>query len=149
VLDVGSRSHLRPPPGSPKPAVMAGDNSVSVVLPAVGFINVARLVATGFASQLSLGFEAVDDLQLAVELVLRSVPAHGTHVTVALVSEADGLKVALGPFEAQAAERHLRDTAQEGMPLGSVLSRLVDSFDVVGVSEATLVLHKRLEAGTA
>jgi hypothetical protein len=146
---VGSISHLRPPPGSPEWAVTGNDNSVTVVLPAEGFINVARLVASGFASQLALGFEAVDDLQLAVELVLRSVPAPGTHVTVALVSDADGLKIAFGPYEAQTAERHLRDTADEGMALENVLSRLVDSVDVVGVPEATLVLHKSLEVARA
>src|SRR5437588_7307855 len=105
VLVVGSRSHLRPPRDSPDSAVMAGDNSVSVVLPAQGYVNVARLVATGFASQLGLGFEAVDDLQLAVELVLRTVPAEGGRVRVTLASDADGLNVVLGPYAPQAAER--------------------------------------------
>jgi hypothetical protein len=35
------------------------------------------------------------------------------------------------------------------MALGNVLSRLVDGIDVVGLPEATVVLHKSVEAAPA
>jgi len=66
-------------------------NAVSISLPVEGFVNVARLVTAGFGSQLDLGFEAIDDLQLAIELALRSVPARDGSATVALSSDESGL----------------------------------------------------------
>ena len=52
-----------------------GTNAVSIALPVDGYVNVARLVTAGLGSQLEFGFEAIDDLQLAIELALRSVLA--------------------------------------------------------------------------
>ena len=57
------------------PLVSPSANAVSIRLPVDGFVNVARLVTAGVGSQLAFGFEAIDDLQLAIELALRSVPA--------------------------------------------------------------------------
>ena len=56
-------------------------NAVSIDLPVDGFVNVARLVTAGVGSQLEFGYEAIDDLQLAIELALRSVPVHDVGAT--------------------------------------------------------------------
>ncbi len=64
---------LRPandPP--PRPDVTA--DSVTITVPVDGYEKVVRLVSAGLASRLGFGFETVDDLQLAIELVLRSMP---------------------------------------------------------------------------
>ena len=45
-----------------------------MTLPIDGYEKVVRLVTGGLASRLGFGFETVDDLQLAIELVLRSLP---------------------------------------------------------------------------
>jgi hypothetical protein len=123
---------------------MTGENAVSVVLPAERFTNVARLVVTGFVSQLPVGFESVDDFELAIELILRSVPVAGTRTTVALARDAEELRVALGPFDVQAAQRQLRETVHEGMNLETFLGRLVDSVELVEGPAPTLVLRKEL-----
>ena len=66
---------------------------MSITLPVDGFVHVARLVTAGFGSQLEFGFETIDDLQLAIELALRSVPASDGRATVALASDESGLTV--------------------------------------------------------
>ena len=63
---------------------------MSIELPARGFVNVVQLVIGGFVSRLALGFEAVDDLQLAVELILRSIAVEGGRATLSLVSDENG-----------------------------------------------------------
>src|SRR5213596_244164 len=84
------------------PSVVAespGKNAVSIALPVDGFVNVARLVTAGFGSQLEFGFEAIDDLQLAIELALRSVPVHDGYASVSLASDPQGLTVTVSGSE--------------------------------------------------
>ena len=64
---------------------------MSIVLPVDGYVHVARLVTAGFGSQLEFGFEAIDDLQLAIELALRSVPANDGRATIQLASDESGM----------------------------------------------------------
>ena len=45
-------------------------------------MGVARLVTAGVGSRLDLPFETVDDLQLAVELVVAAAFAQGQQTTV-------------------------------------------------------------------
>ena len=52
-------------------------DAVTIVLPREGYEKVVRLVAAGVVSRLGFGYETVDDVQLAIELVLRSVPGGG------------------------------------------------------------------------
>jgi len=117
---------------------------VSIVLPVEGFVNVARLITAGFGSQLEFGFEAIDDLQLAIELALRSVPARDGYATVALASDADGLTVTISGAEEQPLDQRFPDGA-EGLDLLSCLGRLVDSVDVVEGTPA-VVLRKNRDA---
>ena len=109
---------------------MSGD-AVVITLPVEGYENVARLVAGGLASRLEFGFETVDDLQLAIELVLRSVPDRG----------ALGHRVAprrTGATWASRSDRSagltldqpLRALDGGGIALGASLERLVDTVEL-------------------
>jgi hypothetical protein len=120
-------------------------NAVSLVLPVDGFVNVARLITAGFGSQLELGFEAIDDLQLAIELALRSVPARQGRATVALSSDGDGLTVIVSGSEGEALDRRFPD-GDEGLDLLSCLGRLVDSVDIVEGDSPAVVLRKNRAA---
>ena len=64
-------------------------NEIEIVLPHEGFTNVARLVTGGFLARRSYPYETIDDLQLAIELVLRSLPVRGEQVTIRLASDAE------------------------------------------------------------
>jgi len=126
-----------------------GGNAVSVVIPAGDYIDVARLVTGGFAAQLSLGFETVDDIQLAIELIVRTIPLAGSRVTVALSSRPDALTITIGTFEPDSVEPGLNAVVRDGLALESVLHRLVDAVEVIGGSSPALILRKRLEAARA
>jgi len=110
-------------------------------MPVDGYVNVARLVTAGFGSQLEFGFEAIDDLQLAIELALRSLPAHDGYATVALVRDQTGLTVTVSGSEGEPVDPRFPD-AEEGLDLLSCLDRLVDSVDVVAGSAPAIVLRK-------
>jgi hypothetical protein len=116
-------------------------NAVSIVLPVDGYVHVARLVTAGFGSQLEFGFEAIDDLQLAIELALRSVPASDGRATIALASDESGLTVTVCGSEGPPVDRRFPD-GDEGLDLLSCLERLVDSVDVVEGSTPSVVLRK-------
>jgi hypothetical protein len=117
-------------------------NSVSVLLPADGFSHLARLVTAGFVAQVPLGFEGIDDIQLAIELILRSLPVDGTHARVHLTSDEQGITVALRSFEPGTLDAHLQATVHDGLDLRTYLGRLVDSIEVID-GGSTVVLRKR------
>ncbi|MGE5272525.1 MAG: hypothetical protein ACM3QU_01965 [Verrucomicrobiota bacterium] len=119
-----------------------GTNAVSISLPVDGYVNVARLVTAGFGSQLEFGFEAIDDLQLAIELALRSVPARDGYATVALARDETGLTVTVSGSEGEPLDQRFPD-AGEGLDLLSCLGRLVDSVDVVAGAAPAVVLRKK------
>jgi hypothetical protein len=122
-----------------------GTNAVSISLPVDGFVNVARLVTAGFGSQLEFGFEAIDDLQLAIELALRSVPVRDGYATVALASDEKGLTVTVSGSEGDPIDPRFPDGG-EGLDLLSCLVRLVDSVDVVAGAAPAVVLRKNRSA---
>jgi hypothetical protein len=127
-----------------------GTDSVSLTLPVEGFENVARLVAAGLASRLAFGFETVDDLQLALELVLRSLPGRGGFVTVSFLVGDGALSIELDPVDGLALDQPLRALDGAGIDLGSSLGRLVDAAELRdgdGVDGGdVLLLTKRLPA---
>ncbi len=116
-------------------------NSVSISLPVDGYVNVARLVTAGVGSQLEFGFEAIDDLQLAIELALRSVPVDDGYATVSLASTDEDLTVTVSGSEGKPIDPRFPDGG-EGLDLLSCLGRLVDSVDVVAGAAPAVVLRK-------
>ena len=97
----------------------------TVELPSEEYVGVARLVTSGVASRFGLGYEDVDDLQLATETLLRVVFGSGGAVTVAIESDDSALYVVVGPAAPNLLRRRLLD-GYESLELRAVLEQLVD-----------------------
>ena len=108
---------------------------------------VVRLVLGGIGDRLGLGFDDLDDLQLAVERLLAEA---GSQRSVRLTFElSEGrVRATVGPL----AEGTLADALQAPepppgrLPLRRILSTVVDSYGVERVEDAGL--HVRLEKAT-
>jgi hypothetical protein len=97
----------------------------TVELPSDEYVGVARLVTSGAASRFGLGYEDVDDLQLATDTLLRVVFGSGSAVTVAIESDDSSLYVVVGPVAPDLLRRRLLD-GYESLELRAVLEQLVD-----------------------
>src|SRR3954454_23144419 len=102
-------------------------DSVTITVPVDGYEKVVRLVSAGLASRLGFGFETVDDLQLAIELVLRSVPSRGGSATVRMASDGRTLSIAIAPVDGLTLEQSLQPIDGAGVGLGASLEQLVDA----------------------
>jgi hypothetical protein len=130
--------------GSPGvPVTEQPSNAVSVAVPAGRYTEVVRLVVGGFVSRI-LGYEAVDDVQLALEAVVRAVPVDGTHIRVSLANDGSWLTVAVGGFEAGTIEQRLGRVVNDDIELGSLLGHLVDTVEVDDGARGSIVMRKRL-----
>ena len=118
-------------------------NAVSLAVPAGRYADVVRLVVGGFVSRL-LGYEAVDDMQLALEAVVRSMPVDGTHIRVSLANDGEWLTVAVVGFKRGAIESRLRRVVNDDIELGVLVERLVDTMEVVDGAPASIVMRKQL-----
>ena len=96
------------------------------------YVGVARLVVGGVAARLDLPFEAVEDVQLALESLLATDGyAAGDTVTVEVVVEGTCLAVVVGPLKAGRLEADLaRDDESEGVGLGRLLTTVMGGYDV-------------------
>jgi hypothetical protein len=97
----------------------------TVELPSDEYVGVARLVTSGVASRFELGYEDVDDLQLATETLLRVVFGSGGAVTLAIESDKSALYVVVSPADPNLLGRRLLD-GHESLELRAVLEQLVD-----------------------
>jgi len=61
------------------------------------YIGIARMFVGGLAARLDLGYETMDDLQLAVESVLLGAEL-GPEITVAAHIDGDSVSLSMGPF---------------------------------------------------
>jgi hypothetical protein len=97
---------------------------------------VVRLVLGGVADRLGLGFEELDDLQLAVERLLAEAVTQGS-VTITFELSPGRVRTRVGPLrEAPIAEALQGPPPAPGeLGLRRVLEAVVDSF---GVEEATV-----------
>jgi hypothetical protein len=112
----------------PLPPAPSPDELVATItLPGERYVGVARLVVAGVATRLDLSFEDVDDLQLALESVLRVVFDTAQRATVSVTLDAEALALAIGPAGRELLERPLGDDApREPIDLRTVLAQLVD-----------------------
>ena len=122
---------------------MSGD-AVTITLPAAGYEHVARLVTGGLASRLDFGFEAVDDLQLAVELVLRSLPDRRGSVTLSLVEDGSSLHIEVAPAGGLTLDGSLASLDGAGVALGASLERLVDTVSLTAGDIPAVALARAL-----
>jgi hypothetical protein len=124
---------------------------VSVTLPVERYMSVARLVTAGVSSRLDLPFETVDDLQLAVELLVAASFAQGQPATVSFTNDGAQLEISVAPLEAR-----VLDTTRPGFDtafataapvrLRDLLEKLVDSIGTSAEPEPTITVRKALEA---
>ena len=121
----------------------APDVVATVIVPTGSFGNVPRLIAAGFASRFSLDFEAVDDLQLAIEMTLRSVQIDGRRAFVTFGRDLDFLIVTVGPVSRGSLAQRLRDGNDGEIELKAFLEHLVDEADTTLEPLPAVVLRKR------
>ncbi len=123
-------------------------DSVTITLPVDGYEKVVRLVSAGLGSRLGFGFETVDDLQLAIELVLRSIPGRTGSATVKMTSDGRTLTIEIAPVGGLTLAQSLQPLDGAGVALGDSLGRLVDSVDLLP-DPGTVVLRKSLPPSEA
>jgi hypothetical protein len=145
---------MSPDRGVPTKAAVLGappvsDDQVTLTLPVDGYAHVARLVIGGVASRLRFGFDAVDDLQLAVELVLLALPVRAGVVELALGDDGECLRLSIGPVGRLSLADRRWPVDDVGIELGQSLARLVDSVELIPGEDAVLVLTKALPVRVA
>ena len=112
-----------------------------------GWEPVFRLVLGGVADRLDLGFEDLDDIQLAVERLLAEA---GTQETVQLSFEIlpEGLRTRIGPLREHAIAEALQGPEPKPgeLTLRRVLETVVDSFGVETADDGNIIviLNKRV-----
>lgn len=99
-----------------------GDLVAAVTLPGAELVGVARLVVGGAAARARLGFEEVDDLQLAIETLVRAAFESAPEVVVRIESSADTLDAVVTPVSPERLARRF----DPPLELRTVLERLVD-----------------------
>lgn len=116
--------------------------TISITLPNdARYASVARIVVGGLAARLSVSYESLDDLQLAVETLLAEnelIPAD--HVTLDLTVGDGSLSIELAPIDPRAASAALQGG---GDPLRMVLAAVVDET-IVDERRSALRLRKDL-----
>ena len=95
------------------------------------FFALIRLVVGGFASQLDLPYDRMDDLQLAVEAVLARAADHGD-VTLRIESREHGIVVSVRPVVEEAVG-DIRPDPEAGFGLRQILATLVSGVEVVSL----------------
>ena len=106
------------------------------------FKPVVRLIVGGVAERADFGFEAMDDLQLAVERLLAEAGADG-EVVLSFELRGDGIRTRIGPLR----ERGIAEALQERvevpgtLPLGRILATVVDSYGVEQAADGEIVVR--------
>jgi hypothetical protein len=95
------------------------------------FHGVVHLVVGGLAARQDLPYDALEDLQLALDTLLETDGlGSGEDVTVELTVVDGGLELAVGPLDARALERDLSDSDDErrGVGLARLLSTVTGGY---------------------
>jgi hypothetical protein len=101
-----------------------------------------RLVAGGVAEQAELGFEAMDDLQLAIERLLAETGGDG-RVRISFEIGDEGIRTRIGPLREQplAAALQEPDGNTGTLTLRRILATVVDSFGVEQAGDGQIVVR--------
>jgi hypothetical protein len=100
-----------------------------------------RLVLGGVADRLGLGFEELDDLQLAVERLLVEAGDQET-VAVSLEVGDQAVRLRIGPLRERAIAAALQAEPAPGeLNLRRILEAVVDSFGVEEAEDGELVVR--------
>jgi hypothetical protein len=117
--------------------------SIELVIPPTrAWLSVARLVLGGVADRLDLGYEDLDDLQLAVErLLVEAAADEPIRMSVEVLEQ--GVRVGLGPLREQTIAEALQGPEAETgeLTLRRILETVVDSFAVDQGADGTIVVR--------
>jgi len=108
----------------------------------LAFQGVVRLVVGGIAEQADFGFEAMDDLQLAIERLLAETGGDG-RVKISFELGDGVVRTRIGPLREGRLTAALQE--QNGDPgtlsLARILSAVVDSFGVEPAEDGQIVVR--------
>lgn len=100
-------------------SVEHGAATVELEIPAdLRFRAVGRLVAGGLAARAGLDIDEIDEVRLAIEMLLRQPPARDA-LSLSMTESRDALELTIGPFSS---------TVADPTALERVLVPLVDDF---------------------
>ncbi len=108
----------------------------------LAFQGVVRLIVGGIAEQAAFGFEAMDDLQLAIERLLAETGEDG-RVKISFELGEGVVRTRIGPLR----EGRLAAALQESngdpgtLSLARILSAVVDSFGVEPAGDGQIVVR--------
>jgi anti-sigma regulatory factor (Ser/Thr protein kinase) len=119
-----------------------------LVPPGRDWHSVARIVLGGIANRLDLGYEELDDLQLAVEELLVEA-ASQEPVCIEVHAVERGVRVRVGPLRELAIAEALQgpEPAPGELNLRRVLETVVDSFGVEDAADGAIVVTLQKAAG--
>jgi hypothetical protein len=104
------------------------NDEIKLVLPAQeDFHQIARLVVGGLAARLELTFEQLEDLEVALDAVLRCRDDDG-HLSVSLAIEGHTVRTTVGPFSDEALAELDRD--RSALSMRRVLEMVTDDVRV-------------------
>lgn len=107
----------------------------------LAFQGVVRLIVSGIAEQANFGFEAMDDLQLAIERLLAEAGGDG-RVKISFELGDGSVRTRIGPLREGPVTAALQDPDGEAgtLPLARILSAVVDSFGVEPATDGQIVV---------
>ncbi len=129
--------------GAEQPVARATSERVELEAPLdVAFQGVIRLIVGGVAEQAEFGYEAMDDLQLAIERLLAEAGGDG-RVKISFEVSDGGVRTLVGPLrEGRLAESLQEPDGDAGtLTLRRILSTVVDSFGVEQAAEGQIVIR--------
>jgi hypothetical protein len=108
----------------------------------LAFQGVMRVIVGGIAEQANFGFEAMDDLQLAIERLLAETGGDG-RVKISFELRDGSVLARIGPLREGRLTAALQASNSETgtLSLGRVLSTVVDSFDVETAVDDQIVVR--------
>lgn len=115
------------------------------------FGPVVRLVVGGVAERASLGFEDMDDLQLAIERLLAEAGGEG-RVALSFELSTGRIRTRVGPLRERGLANALQDRERSPgtLTLGRILSTVVDSYGVEQPDSGQIVVRlEKVVAGAS
>ena len=104
---------------------------------------VIRLVLGGIAERLQLGFDELDDLQLAVERLLAEAGSHDAPVSLSFEIGERGVRTRVGGLRESAVADALQgpETKPGELTLRRILETVVDSYGVEEAADGKLLVR--------
>jgi hypothetical protein len=107
----------------------------------LAFQGVVRMIVGGVAEQASFGFEAMDDLQLAIERLLAEA-GEEERVKISFELADGGVRARVGPLAQGRLAAALTEPDGDGtLSLARVLAAVVDSFGVEPAPDGQIVVR--------